>query len=774
MKKQLTSLLQGVPHVFRWVLIGLVIAAISLLFPNNISFPYDFERGQTWRYDDLNAPFEFAVLKPEVDIERERAQAMTDFPSYYSYKPEVAQEQIAAFEAALDEELKMVRADSASSYRNILTDPEPYRAYGVGLLRRMYDRGLVSLRDTDRGLPATSVIKIVKGNTTQTETIQNVVTAEMMLSRIPDTIRTATLPNAGFLIGLLQAHIQPNITFSEMITSDFLQQRLDKISPTRGIVRKGELIVLAEGIVTDEVYQKLRSYKQQYEKEVVAQRNDYGVFVGYLILTTLLVGIYIVFLRAYFREVFESTVQLTFVLFWLLVYSYLVFMIENVGTLSVYLIPFCIVPIVIKNFYNDRLALFTHIVIVLIASFISSLSYEFTLILIVAGMVAVFANIHTQDWSRFFFSMLYIFGTYAFVYLGLRLTQEGSLDSVDWNIYGWFFFSTFLTLLAYPLIPLLERIFGFTSTITLVELSDMNRPLLKRLSTEAPGTLQHSLQVANLGEAVANAIGIDPLPVKVGALYHDIGKLARPQYFIENQNDGNPHDDLDYRESAKIIISHVTEGARLARKARLPKQLIDIILSHHGTTRTEYFYRKYQQAHPGETIDDTAFRYPGPKPVTKPEGILMLADSIEAASKSLRNPTGQDIDQLVDGIVDHKLKLGQFEHCELTFAEVTTSRGVFKRLLRSIRHVRVEYPDAKESASIKDPSEASERAPRQRIDITNDTPGSRPGPPRAEPERMQEGMLPVPGEPLPTVPTDDDDDTTTEPPEYHPEDRKPN
>ncbi|MEM1220139.1 MAG: HDIG domain-containing metalloprotein, partial [Bacteroidota bacterium] len=400
-----------------------------------------------------------------------------------------------------------------------------------------------------------------------------------------------------------------------------------------------------------------------------------------------------IYILRYHREMFDRINGLLFVLFFVLAYSYLIYAVDSTEVLSAYIIPFAIVPIVIKIFYSDWLALFTHLVIILIASFISSLGYEFTILQLLAGIVAILSNSDTRNWSGFFRTMIFIYFTYALAYIGLSLMQEGGVSLDDGYFFVWIFLNAFLTLLAYPLVPLLERLFGFTSSISLMELSDMNRPLLRELAIKAPGTLQHSLQVANLSEAAADRIGADALLVKVAALYHDIGKTANPEYFIENQSGYNPHDELDHLSSAKMIIGHVTEGLKLAKKARLPKVLLRFIETHHGTTRVEYFYRNFIKENPEREFDESIFRYPGPKPLSKEETILMIADSLEAASKSLKTPTGQDIDQLVNKIIEGKIAHGQLDDSTLTFAELELCRDVFRQRLRSMNHVRVEYPE---------------------------------------------------------------------------------
>jgi putative nucleotidyltransferase with HDIG domain len=382
---------------------------------------------------------------------------------------------------------------------------------------------------------------------------------------------------------------------------------------------------------------------------------------------------------------------------WIVIFAYLVYIIEKTDTLSAYVLPFAIVPIILKNFYKERLAMFVHLVIVLIASFLSSLGYEFTVLQMLVGMVAVLVVSETRYWNRFFYGILFIVLTYFLGYFGLSLINTGSVYDTDWQVFVWLLINGMLTLLAYPFIPLLEKLFGFTSQITLAELGDINRPVLKELSLKAPGTMQHSLQVSHLSTAAAEAIGANSLLIKVGALYHDIGKINDPEVFIENQRGGvSPHENWTNFESAEKIIRHVTDGKKLAKKHRLPQVLIDFIMTHHGTTRVEYFYRNQLNSFPDREFDETLFRYPGPKPRTQEEAILMLADSLEAASKSLKNPTGQDIDNLVDKIIAYKIDEHQLDDAKLTFRELKMCEETFKSTLRSMHHIRVEYPELKE------------------------------------------------------------------------------
>ncbi|MBT8233707.1 MAG: HDIG domain-containing protein [Saprospiraceae bacterium] len=459
----------------------------------------------------------------------------------------------------------------------------------------------------------------------------------------------------------------------------------------------GHLILYKGQYISDSIKQTLDQYLElKRNKSFLSFSNSIFYFIGYFILTALILGALIFYALKFFEKDFNSVKGISFLVFWPVIFSIIAYFISHSSNLSPYLIPFCITPIVILNFYHGKLALIIHIVVVMIVSFISSLGYEFTVLQILAGIVTVLIVNETRYWNKFFISIAVILGTYLLGHLGLALINSGSLISDEYSIFGWLTINALLLLLAYPFIPLVEKIFGFTSNISLAELADMNKPLLKQLSIKAPGTLQHSMQVANLSESAAESIGANSLLVKTAALYHDIGKMTNAQYFIENAGGANLHENISNFESAKIIIDHVNDGVTMAKKAKLPQVIIDFITTHHGTTRVEYFYRNQKSMEPGREFDESLFVYPGPKPKSKEQTILMLADSIEAACKSLKSPTGFDLDERIDSIVKQKLAKNQFTDSELTFNELEKCVNVFKSMLRSIHHVRIEYPTEEE------------------------------------------------------------------------------
>ena len=681
------------PTLVKYLMIAGVVAFITFLFPNDAKFKYEFDKGQSWRYEDLRAPFDFAIRKPAEEVEAEKKKLRESFTPFYELNLEVIKDKKRSLAGEFDHQLELVKNEG--QFEDVVRRPEAYLQFGKRFLENLFQRGILQLAPEHEGKGEDFVINVVRGNTTQPKTVGNLLNVEKAKELLSDSLPYSSLAEPEFLYPILEGQISPNLTYNDTLTRKILQEELSKIPVYRGRVSKGQIIVTKGAYITDDLYQKLISFRAQYEEEVTQKQSYLGVFAGYLLLSSLIIGIFLLYVRLYASPVFSSFNKLIFILLWLVAYSYLVYAVEQVGLLSVYMIPFCILPIVIKNFYNERLALFTHLVVVLLASFLSSLGYEFAFLQILAGIVALLSDVETREWSRFFYSIFFIFLVYVSGYLGLSLIVEGNIMEVDWTEVSWLALSAFLTLLAYPLIPLLERFFGFTSSITLVELSDMNRPLLRELSLKAPGTLQHSLQVANLSEEAARRIGANPLLVKVAALYHDIGKTLKPEYFIENQSGKNPHDELSDLESAQVIISHVTEGVKMAKKARLPNILIDFIKTHHGTTRTEYFYRNYIKEHPEAEVDEHDFQYPGPKPRSKEETILMLADSIEAACKSLKNPTEEGLWSLIDKIISGKITMGQLEHSNMSFKELEECKAVFKQMMKSVHHVRIEYPEEK-------------------------------------------------------------------------------
>lgn len=687
--------LQQLPAVLRYVLILVVIGVVSLFFPKEITFKYKFEKGKSWNYEDLVAPFDFPVLKTETELSSEIAQLEGEFPPCYVMDGEITNRQLREFDRLFTTQL--AKWQKEGQFDDVARKPDTYASYGRQFLSRMFDRGVVAVSEDHKNKDKDFVVQVFRGNKKQNQTLENLYPLSTAKAEVIDSLPYSGLAEPEFLLPILDFLVVENVFFDDTLTSRLKTQLLSGVTTSRGMVAAGEPIVYRGAPVTEDIYQKLVSFKVQYEAQVIEDKSFLGVFLGYLLLVTLVIGVFAFYLKKDAAQIFEKLNALLFVFSLLLIFSYLSYLVQQTsGEWSPYLIPFAIVPILVRVFFNARVAFFTHIVIILLASLIAKQGYEFIVIQFIAGAVVMLSNLDTRVWSRFFVGILSIFFAYILGYLGLSLIQEGSLHHIQWEVAGWIGLNVFLTLLAYPLTPLLEKSFGFTSYITLMELSDLNRPLLQRLASEAPGTFQHSLQVGNLAEAAARKIGADHLLVKVAALYHDIGKLKNPTYFIENQGGQvSKHEQLDPLESARIIIEHVTYGVELAKKHRLPKKLIDFIRTHHGTTLVAYFFRMYQNKFPDQVFEENLFRYPGPKPVSREESLLMMADSIEAAAKSLKDPTEQDLIDLVDKIVGGKMTQGQLDNAKLSFRDFRTSVQEFKKIMKSIYHVRIKYPDEK-------------------------------------------------------------------------------
>lgn len=681
-----TRSIEKIQRVGKYLIVLLVVAFISTLFPNNARFKYQFEQGGTWKYDDLTAPFDFPIKKLEEELEADKASRESNITPVYELVADLAKTQKDLFEKSFKAQWEVEK--ERNQFKEAIEEPGRYLKYGWQFLDRIYNKGVILLEPMHMNKGKDFVVNLLRGDELKLQTLGNLLTVLEAKALLSDSLPYSPLKEPEFLLPLLEKSITYNLKYNAGRTAQFEQI----IPETKGIVKKGEMLVTASGIITNEVYEKLMSFKTAYEQEITKQRSPLGIFLGYFLLTTLLIGVFMLYVQRFAKDQFQHFSQFLFMLMWLVVYSYLVYLIENIDVQLIYTLPFCIVPIVVKHFYNSSLALFAHVVVILIASFLSSLGFEFTFVQIIAGITAILGSVNVRNFSQFIYLIALIFITYFFTFLGLSLIQEGSIYQFDWTVLSFLIVNMLLILLAHPLIPLLGRIFGFTSSSTLLEWEDMNQPLLKKLATTAPGTFQHSLQVANLAEAAARAIQADYTLLKVAALYHDVGKMINPNYFIENQNSVNPHDSLPALESAKIIIAHVEEGLKLAKKYRLPKAVTRFIATHHGTTVAEYFLKKHMEEHPTEIVDKTLFQYNGPLPVSREETVLMLADSIEAASRSIRNAMAEEMDSFVEKIINGKISNGQLNESQLSFSELEICRQVFKNTLRSIYHPRINYP----------------------------------------------------------------------------------
>ena len=468
---------------------------------------------------------------------------------------------------------------------------------------------------------------------------------------------------------------------------------LNKISPTHGMVQRGEKIISKGELVTETKYQILESLRIDYETKLGSSFKVTGIVAGLIILISVSMFSLFLFLLFFRKDVYADAKNLVLILIMVTGMVVITIVVSKFLPEYIYIIPFCLVPMIVGIFYDTRLALFAHLVTIIITALLVPNSYEFVFLQFFAGIVTILSILRLERRSQFFLTSLLVFLTYSIIYIGMTLIKEGSLQDINRTYFLLFAGSAILTLFSYPIIFVFEKVFGLITDVTLLELSNTNNKLLRELALKAPGTFQHSMQMANLAEEAIYEIGGNPLLVRTGAMYHDIGKMDSPLYFIENQTTGiNPHDELTYDESAQIIIEHVINGIEKARKNNLPEQIIDFIRTHHGTRTTEYFYTLAKTENPDEEIDPSIFTYPGPEPFSKETAVLMMADTVEAASRSLKKPDEESISEIVDIVIDKQIEGHQFDNSPITFRDIKTVRKIFKKMLMNIYHLRIEYP----------------------------------------------------------------------------------
>lgn len=679
MKTNKKKYINIVNRFLKYLFFIITLIAIGLLYPDRAYFKYEYNKGDTWQYETVKAPFSFPILRTQKELEEERNKIIENFIPHYKLDSSV----LRAVLAYVDN----LPVDTSGNTGT----PAKLKSFLKKELTNIYLNGVLP-DDEYQNLKGKGLI-VDTGGKTEKHDYEHLFSVSKAKKYLEKKL-SLFFPGYKNLAG--EIPVLPNLHNNTNINKKLLEEELKKIPPSAGIIAKGETVIAKNDIITSEKYKILNSYKEAYIKQVGKTSSFYYLYAGYLLLSLLILGMLYFYIKKTEPAIFESPRKILFLLIWIMLFAYLVFIADQQNPLYVYAIPFVLVPVVVMNFFKKQLALYLHIIIILIASLITRLGYEFTVLQLIAGMMSTMIFDDLRFWNKFFKGIFIILLSYIVGYISLSLINNGSFNEIEWRAIVAFVINALLLLLAYPLIPLIEKPFGFVSNITISELGDMNKPLLKELSLKAPGTLQHSLQVANLCEAAAEKIGANSLLIKVGALYHDIGKTYAPEYFIENQKQNqNPYENLDNFESAKRIINHVIEGKKMAAKAGLPKVLQRFITTHHGTTRVEYFYRKQLNEHPEKEFDESLFRYPGPKPATKEETIMMLADSIEAASKSLDNPTAAGIDKLVEDIVKYKIDDGQLEESELTFKELEEVKSVFKDILKNIYHIRIKYPELK-------------------------------------------------------------------------------
>ena len=656
------------------------VAVIVYLFPKGGKFKYDIQKGKPWQYETLIAPFDFPIYKSQDEITAEKEKITANARAYFSVDETVFDQ----VEENFTSRFNIFMSDSlAVSHPNIFE-------FSSRLLSDFYKNGVFSSQNNFKETQIVSLIRnnveqeLLFGDINQPKSLQ--VYLDRALQNTP--YQEFSLP----LYDLFFDVVAPNVKFDETFTKQALEESLESISPTRDVVSKGIRIIAKGEVIEGEKFQKLNSLKKEYQSLVWSKSNYTWIVSGYVVLAGLVMLMLLLFLKNYRSAIFENNRKVTFIFVNIILMISLTTLVVKYQVNYIYVVPLCILPLILEAFFDARLGLFAHVLTLLLLGFIVPNSFEYIFLQIIAGIVTILTVSELYKRANLFISVAQITFIYIIGYLAFVIIHEGSPEGITWQTPGFFVLNGLATLFVQPLIYLYEKIFGLVSDVSLLELSDTNTNLLRELSNKAPGTFHHSLQVANLAEAAAVEIGANAMLVRVGALYHDIGKMLHPRYFSENQATSfNPHNELEPQESTSIIIGHVIEGIKLARKYKLPDRVIDFIRTHHGTSTVYYFYKNAQAL--DAEVDENLYKYPGPKPFSKETSILMMADSVEAASKSLKEPTSILIDEFVERIVERQKDTQQFINANITLQEIEKVKKVLKQKLNNIYHLRVEYPE---------------------------------------------------------------------------------
>ncbi|MDR0683443.1 MAG: HDIG domain-containing protein [Dysgonamonadaceae bacterium] len=655
---------------------------IMVLFPLEGKFRYSFVQGKPWQYGLLTASFDFPIYKSPEQLKVEKDSVISNFTPYFQLDTNVYSKQQKRFNV------------DYMHYDKKYWNPE-YKNYVDKMLRNIYSAGIVSNKDhnflLDNHYSTFNVLQ--SNNITVPYSTNDIFTIKSaysyLLDHCPSFLDVSVLRLAD-LNDYLQENVKYDTSLSEIVRKDDLK----KISPSIGMVQAGEKIVDRGEIINEQTYNILRSLKRIYDGQEGTVQRQTGLIAGLSILVVGLMACFLLYLTYFRKKIYASKKDVLFLLSISSLFTILTEICVKSALFNIYIIPYAVIPIVIRTFFESRTAQLTHLITILICSLMTPFAFEFILIQFFVCTVALYVLKDLTKRSELIKCAIYILATYTLSYIGLQFLQEGNLYKINWNMFIYFGINFLFVMFTYAFIYIIEKIFGYVSNVTLVELSDINLPALSQLSERCPGTFQHSLQVSMLGTAAAAKVGANPQLVRTGALYHDLGKISNPAYFTENKLEGNnPHDDLTFEQSAQIITNHVPEGVKQAESYGLPPALIKFIRTHHGTGKAKYFYNSYKNEHPDEPIEEEVFTYSGINPDTKETAILMMADAVEAASRSLGDFNETAIRDLVNKIIDGQIADGLLNDAPLTFKNITTIKNVFVDKLLSVYHSRISYPE---------------------------------------------------------------------------------
>ena len=659
------------------------VSIISYFMPKEGKFNYEFDINTPWKYGLLQASFDFAVTKSDEQVQKEQDSILAFYQPYFLVDKNVEKNMLTKLREDYNRNMKFTLPSS------------DYLRYIERTLKRIYERGVLSVQDAQL-LAEDSIqhIRLVNKNVATNQEVNELFTVkgayEYLLNADTLHYNKRVLQTCN-----LDNYLTSNVTYDLEKSEAALQELLSRVVWGKGLVQTGQKIIDRGEIINEDTYDILRSLRQEWEKRNESVQEIHMTFMGQALLVSILILCFMIYLELFRKEYYgrKRSVLLLFALIVFFPVALSIMVEQNMS--NVYIVPLAMIPIIIGIFLDSRTAFMAHTVIILICSIFLRYPHEFIILQMAAGMTAIYSLRELSQRSQLLRTALIVVICYALLHFGFDLIQENDLTKLNTRMYMYFIINGILLLFTYPLLFILEKTFGFTSNVTLVELSNINTKLLREMSEVAPGTFQHSLQMANLAAEAANKIGANSQLVRTGALYHDIGKMLNPAFFTENQSGVNPHKSLSYEQSAQVIISHITDGIKLAEKHQLPKVIKDFIRTHHGKGVAKYFYISYKNEHPNEEVDIEKFSYPGPNPFTKEQAILMMADAVEAASRSLPEYTEESISTLIDRIVDGQVSEGYFKECPITFKDIALVKALFKEKLKTVYHTRITYPELK-------------------------------------------------------------------------------
>ncbi len=669
--------------LYKCLIFVVTVSIISYFMPKEGKFNYDFELDTPWKYGLLQASFDFPIHKSEQQIQKEQDSLLVLYQPYFDVDKNVEKNML----------LKL-REDYNQHLKHSLPSSD-YIRHIERTLRHIYEKGVLSVQDAQLlSEDSIQTILLVDKNVATSQPVDRLYSVKGAYEHLlnADTLHY----NKRILQACnLDNYLTSNINYDLEKSEASLQELLSTVSPAKGVVQNGQKIVDRGEIIDQQTYDILNSLRHAWEKRSNTVQEIHLTFIGQTLLVSVLILCFMIFLELFRKEYYQRK-RSVLLLFALIVFFPVILSIMVEENLSnVYVVPLAMIPIIIGIFLDSRTAFMAHTTIILICSIFLRYPHQFIILQMAAGMTAIYSLRELSQRSQLLRTALIVVISYAILYLAFELIQEDDLTKLNTRMYIYFVINGILLLFVYPLLFILEKTFGFTSNVTLVELSNINNKLLRQMSEVVPGTFQHSLQMANLAAEAANKIGANSQLVRTGALYHDIGKMVNPAFFTENQTNVNPHKNLSYEQSAQVIINHITDGIKLAEKHQLPKVIKDFIRTHHGKGVAKYFYISYKNEHPDEEIDIEKFSYPGPNPFTKEQAILMMADAVEAASRSLSEYTEESIGTLIEKIIDGQVSEGYFKECPITFKDIATVKALFKEKLKTVYHTRITYPELK-------------------------------------------------------------------------------